>query len=60
VSIELELDGHHGSGGPSVNLEAGLAVARDPQDARILEDPRVEPRGLLGLIVEPKARLDSL
>src|SRR2546428_11608917 len=56
LSIELEGDGHH----RSLRARPGLAISRDTDDPGVLEDRGVEPRGLLGLRVEPQERGDLL
>jgi len=41
-----------------VNLEAFLAVARDPADSGMLEDGGIENGRLFGLVVEPQTGRD--
>ncbi|MNW04097.1 hypothetical protein D3C71_2001330 [compost metagenome] len=55
LAVEHETDGHHRAFGPTVELEAGLAVASDGGDGGVLEHRAVEVRGVFGLIVEPQA-----
>ena len=50
--------GHHRAGILAVDLFALGAEAADDPDLRILEDRAIMIGGLLGLRVEPEARLD--
>jgi hypothetical protein len=60
LPVQLEIDRHHGSRRPSVDLLPGLAVTGDGGDLRVPEYAGVVLRGFFGLGVEPQARNDRL
>src|SRR5262249_47109652 len=57
---ELEGDRHDRAFLAAGDSRALRAVAGDREDARVVEDRRVEVHRLLGLVVEPEERRDSL
>src|SRR6267143_1889517 len=60
LPVELECHRHDRPLRSSGGLGPGVVVAGDARDPRILEDRDVKRRGLLGLMIEPQKRRDSL
>src|ERR1700716_2051325 len=60
LPLELERDGHHRTGRSSVDLLPDLAVSRNLDDFRLLEDRDIKICCLFSLIVEPQAGADLL
>ena len=58
LTVDLELDDHHGARRPAVDLLPRLPIARDFGDLRVLEHGAIEFGGFFGLIVEPQAGAD--
>lgn len=60
LPVELERDGHHRALRAAGRVRAGLAVARDVHDARVVEYGHIETGRGLGVAVEPQERRDAL
>src|SRR5690606_5128620 len=60
LPIQFEINEHDRTGGLSVNVLAGLAIAGEVINARVFENARVESRRFFGFLVEPQAWTDAL